>query len=103
MDAWGTCQAERGLRRGGEQGRFPSPEVVGWLADWTPLCNDIIMTLMVKKPEMARKPRVERKTELLQVRLPKGLKREFEQAAQRQGLDLSSWVRTTLLRAARKG
>ena len=51
---------------------------------------------------MVKKAKHDIKTELLQVRLPKGLKHQFEEEARRQSLDLSSWVRMTLLRAARK-
>ncbi|MDI7269108.1 MAG: hypothetical protein QME96_14055 [Myxococcota bacterium] len=42
-----------------------------------------------------------RKDDLIRIRVTTGHRRILQEAADREGLDLSSWVRMSLLRAAR--
>lgn len=47
-----------------------------------------------------RKPRAERKEEMVRLRVTKEQKKAFTEAAARAGLDLSAWLRVVALRAA---
>lgn len=48
-----------------------------------------------------RKPKAQRKGELLRIRLTADQKRLFTETASQVGLDLSNWLRTVALREAK--
>ena len=50
-----------------------------------------------------RKPKAQRKEELVQIRVSAVQKRLLAEAAQRDGLDLSAWLRRLGLQAATRG
>ena len=48
-----------------------------------------------------RKPKIERKEEMIQLRVSSDEKAELEQAAKRDALKLATWLRQLALKAAR--
>ena len=60
---------------------------------------------MAKQPDIERhikrrKPRKERKLDLIQIRVTSDQRERLKEAADRAGLDLSSWLRMVGLKAA---
>jgi uncharacterized protein (DUF1778 family) len=66
-----------------------------------PLCPNRGISVAMKRVKR-RKPASERKEGILRVRLTDSQRTLLDEAAQREGLAVSSWARQVLLREARK-
>lgn len=59
-----------------------------------------VNAMLLDDQKLRRKPAEKRKELQLHVRVTEAQQAAFQRAAEAQGLDVSSWVRSTLLRAA---